>query len=413
LPTKARPSSHRLLALAAALLAGAAVAAPVAEQRTALKEQQGDLRSRIEALRHDLAGSEETRASAADQLRETESAISDSNRKLQRLTEQRQAVQQEVQELEAQAQRLQHQTAGQQSRLSRLLHRRYTRGGTDTLQLVLAGQDPNQAAVDHHLLTVLARATADLIADLRLKAREKLRLTESARQKSAELATIEERQQQARQALLDQQRQRQVLLAQLADKIRGQRRELGSLQKDEKRLGRLIEGLARIVRKSARPRLPTTEPATKTHEVVRSERLPDPAQAGGAFAALKGQLRLPVRGEITNRFGKPRPEGGTTWKGLYIRATEGTQVRAVAAGQVVYADWLRGFGNLLVVDHGDEFLSVYGYNQSLLRETGDQIKAGEAIATVGNSGGNAESGLYFELRHQGQAFDPLRWVSLR
>jgi septal ring factor EnvC (AmiA/AmiB activator) len=85
----------------------------------------------------------------------------------------------------------------------------------------------------------------------------------------------------------------------------------------------------------------------------------------------------------------------------------------VAAGQVVYADWLRGFGNLLIVDHGDGFLSIYGNNQSLLRDTGDTVKGGEVLATVGNSGGNVESGLYFELRHQGQPFDPSRWFSLR
>jgi len=154
-------------------------------------------------------------------------------------------------------------------------------------------------------------------------------------------------------------------------------------------------------------------PGKQPPATVRNERTPDPAQAGGAFAALRGKLALPVRGEIASRFGKPRPEGGTTWKGLFIRAAEGAEVRAVAAGEVVFADWLRGFGNLLVVDHGDDFLSVYGNNQSLLKETGQRVAPGEVVATVGNTGGSPESGLYFELRHQGQAFDPIRWVRLR
>ena len=95
------------------------------------------------------------------------------------------------------------------------------------------------------------------------------------------------------------------------------------------------------------------------------------------------------------------------------QAPEGPEVRAAAAGQVVHADWLRGYGNLMVLDHGDGLLSVYGNNESLLREAGQAVKAGEVVATVGNTGGNPESGLYFELRHQGQAFDPLRWVSPR
>jgi septal ring factor EnvC (AmiA/AmiB activator) len=411
LPTRARPGSRRLAAAAALLAWSAVQAAPGTEQRAALKEQQGELRERIQTLRRDLAGSEESRAAAADQLRETESAISDTNRRLHRLAEHRSTLEAESHDLEQQSQRLQRLTAAQQERLSRLLHRRYLHGRPDALQLLLAGRDPNQVAVDQHLLSLLTRATAGLIDDLRQKGRDKQRLAEASRQKTAELAAIETTQQQARQALLDQQRQRQVLLAQLADRIRGQRRELGSLQKDDKRLAKLIEGLARIVRKPP-PRPSPATPVAATPS-PRHEARSDPAQATGAFAALRGKLPLPVRGTVASGFGKPRPEGGTTWKGLYIRAAEGTPVKAVAAGQVVHADWLRGFGNLLVIDHGDDFMSVYGYNQSLMRETGDQVKAGEVVATVGSSGGNAESGLYFELRHQGQAFDPLRWVGHR
>lgn len=371
------------------------------------------MRGRIESLRRDLAKSEESRAYAVDQLRETESAISDANRGLRRLAEQRGAIQADIRELDAQSRRLAEQTAAQQAQLSRLLYRHYTRGGdADALQLLVAGRDPNQAALDYQFLKRLSQAKADLITDLREKAREKKRLTEAARDKNVELAAVEQRQEEARVHLLDQQRQRQVLLAHTADKIKAQRREIGALEKDEKRLAKLIENLTRIVRRPSRP-----APAARANEpapaAIRNERVPDPAQAGGAFAALRGHLHLPVRGEIAGRFGRPRPEGGTTWKGLFIRAAEGSEVRAVAAGQVVYADWLRGFGNLLVVDHGDAFLSVYGNNQSLLKEAGQTVKPGEVIATVGSSGGNQESGLYFELRHQGQAFDPLRWVGLR
>ncbi len=136
----------------------------------------------------------------------------------------------------------------------------------------------------------------------------------------------------------------------------------------------------------------------------------DPGNVGGSFAALRGQLRLPVKGTIEGRFGSPRPEGGATWKGIFIRAAEGLDVRAVAGGAVVFSDWLRGFGNLLIIDHGDDFLSVYGNNESLLAAAGASVKDGEAVATVGNSGGNPDSGLYFELRHRGQPFDPLKWA---
>ena len=102
-----------------------------------------------------------------------------------------------------------------------------------------------------------------------------------------------------------------------------------------------------------------------------------------------------------------------TWKGLFIRADSGTEVRAVAGGRVVFADWIRGFGNLLIVDHGQHYLSIYGNNETLIRQVGVEVGKGDVVATVGNSGGNPEYGLYFELRYEGRAFDPMKWVTLK
>ena len=145
----------------------------------------------------------------------------------------------------------------------------------------------------------------------------------------------------------------------------------------------------------------------------RNERVPEPQTLASAFSALRGQLALPVRGELSGRFGSPRSDGGLTWKGLFLAAKGGESVRAVAAGRVVYADWLRGFGNLLIVDHGENYMSLYGYNETLLKRVGDEVSGGDPVATVGNSGGGTESGLYFELRHQGKPFDPMTWIKPR
>ena len=132
-----------------------------------------------------------------------------------------------------------------------------------------------------------------------------------------------------------------------------------------------------------------------------------------AFDSLKGNLRLPIKGVLLNRYGSARPGGGPGWKGLFIRGTAGQEVHAVAEGRVVFAEWMRGFGNLLILDHGGEYLSIYGNNESLLRAVGDRVEAGEAIATVGASGGSQDSGLYFEMRHEGKAFDPEKWLVAR
>ncbi len=142
--------------------------------------------------------------------------------------------------------------------------------------------------------------------------------------------------------------------------------------------------------------------------------MPDASTDGNPFSALKGRLSLPVRGELANRFGSPRDDGGLTWKGLFIRSAIGEDVKAIARGRIVFADWLRGFGNLLIVDHGGSYMSLYGNNETIRKQVGDSVRSGETIATVGNSSDiNPDSGLYFELRHQGKPFDPLNWVRIK
>nr|MBF0684499.1 peptidoglycan DD-metalloendopeptidase family protein [Pseudomonas sp.] len=139
--------------------------------------------------------------------------------------------------------------------------------------------------------------------------------------------------------------------------------------------------------------------------------LPD-ASIKGNFADLRGRLRLPARGDLAGRFGQARAGGGT-WRGVFIRTPEQTPVLAVAAGTVVFSGWLRGFGNLLILEHGGEYLTVYGNNEAILKEVGDKVSADEAIASAGSSGGQPESGIYFEVRHRGAPVDPLLWAKLR
>jgi septal ring factor EnvC (AmiA/AmiB activator) len=382
--------------------AAGALAAPADVKREELKDLQG----RIQSLQQDIAKAEESRADAAEELREAEQAISEANRKLRELGSERAQVQATLASLDAQSQKLSSRISTQQTQLGRLFTRQYYAGETDALSHLLSGSDPNQLARDAHYLSLLSRAKAGLIRNLGEILDEKKRLAGLAREKSEELAEIEKSQQRERAGLVEQQKKRQAVLARLSDRIKAQRREVSKLKRDEKRLAKLIEGLGRIVAK------PKRAPQAKG-PALRNERTPDASLAGDDFARLKGRLSLPARGELANRFGTPRQEGGTTWKGVFIRAANGTEVKAIAPGRIVFADWLRGFGNLAIVDHGDGYLSVYGNNESLYKAVGQPVKAGEAIASVGNSGGNPETGLYFELRHLGQPLDPLKWVILR
>ena len=129
----------------------------------------------------------------------------------------------------------------------------------------------------------------------------------------------------------------------------------------------------------------------------------------GGFGGLKKGLPYPVHGDVQGRFGVARPDGGI-WRGIVLRSDAGTPVHVVADGRVVYANWLSGFGNIMIVDHGDKYLTIYAYNQSLLKRVGDIVHAGETIARVGATGGQVESGLYFEIRHQGTPVNPLLWL---
>jgi septal ring factor EnvC (AmiA/AmiB activator) len=149
---------------------------------------------------------------------------------------------------------------------------------------------------------------------------------------------------------------------------------------------------------------------TKESKGMSVEQTPVPGLFDGQeFNRLKGQLRLPVKGELIARFGTKRGDG-PSWKGLFIKANEGAEVKAIAAGKVVFAEWLRGFGNMIILDHGGQYLSLYSNAQAVLKHAGDIVKAGDTIANAGNSGGNEETGLYFEMRYKGQVFDPMSWV---
>ncbi|NTV72269.1 MAG: peptidoglycan DD-metalloendopeptidase family protein [Azonexaceae bacterium] len=464
-----RPTGKRLTtALIAAVFLGTAPAGAkpvVAEKKTApmvaspdIAEKQadlGELRSRIEGLRKELSSSEESKADAGDRLRESDRQISRLQRELHELNDSRGQLEKKLKNLEQQSQELGVTLGQQQAQLEKLLYKQYLRGTPDSLQLLLNGDDPNQMARDLHYLSAIALTRAELMGEINATLEKKKSLAADAKERSAELADIEAEQKKRHADLQKQREERQALYAQLASKVSAQRKEIGTLQQNEKRMTQLIDRLSKILaaqaaraakaaetarlaearqaatrqkekerekerekdkrpaqteeREIARP-APSVEPARP--RTVEAENHYEPAPSNGSFARQRGSLRLPVRGAVSGRYGSPR-DGGGTWRGLFIKAGAGSEVKAIAGGRVVFSEWMRGFGNLLIVDHGDAYLSIYGNNDALLKQVGQAVKGGETVATVGNSGGNPESGLYFELRHQGQPIDPMKWASLK
>ena len=422
----------------AGLPAAQALAKEATPTHSEVADKKGDLkelRGQIESLKKGVAAAEGKRADAADQLKDVEQEISRTQRDLHQLGTQRDKLQGALKDLSGQSHELQGRLGNQQQQLEKLVHRQYLQGNPDSLRLLLNGDDPSQMARDLHYLAIIGRARGELLGEIKDNLQRKQAIAANTRDRAAELAAVETRQKEQHDKLLAQREQRKLVLEKISVKISQQRREIGNLQRDEKQLSQLIERLAKIIaanaekaakaEKAARaaqaaqaaksakpaPRQESSPSRATPSTEISNERTPE-ATATGNLARHKGSLRLPTRGVVSNRFGSARQEG-STWKGLFIRAAAGSEVRAIAGGRVVFADWMRGFGNLLIIDHGGSYLSIYGNNEALLKQTGDTLRGGEVIASVGNSGGNPESGLYFELRHQGQPLDPLKWVSLK
>ena len=367
------------------------------------------MRIRIEALKKEIAAIEGNRVEAADALRESEQAISEATRELRNLSSERQTTEQRLQQLGRDSKSARDRADGESRRLAILIRDQYVNRERGYMRMLFSGENPAAAARELHYASYASRAEARLIDSLRGNLKDLQRLAGDARDKSIELADIETRQRAERTQLARESDARRRVLRDLSSKIRTQRKEVSTLEQNEKRLTQLIEKLARMV--MAKPAKPA-KAAEREHPAkpgIRNEAIPE-AGFAGAFAALKGKLRLPIRGELASRFGTPREDGGTTWKGLFIKAPQGEEVKSVAPGRVVFADWMRGFGNLLIVDHGSEYLTIYGNNETLFKQAGETVGSGDTIARVGNSGGNPETGLYFEVRHQGKPFDPQSWI---
>jgi septal ring factor EnvC (AmiA/AmiB activator) len=403
----------------------------------------GDLdqiRSQIEQLRKANQTAQANRSDVADALQASERAISDANRRVVELNRQQHGVDSSLAALSASSANMKQQISKQQSALAALLRQQYQAPKADAAKLLLNGENPNQIARNLAYYTYVSRERAVLIAALRNSEQRLASLTQAQTQKKAQLDAIQQQRLAQRQRLVLQRQEKQQVLEKLGTQIQQQRKQLATLERDQKHLTQLFEALARAAaKKAAAEKLAAEKAAAKQAaaekraaqqarkqnttrpeppdvaqppRVTRPEvELPQAALNGTQFGRLKGKLSLPAQGELVYRFGTPREQGGALWKGIFIRANTGQSVHAVAAGQVVFADWLRGFGNLIIVDHGSGYMSLYSNNESLYKRVGDRVSARETLATVGNSGGNPEAGLYFELRYQSRAFDPMPWMA--
>ena len=429
--TAATDAAARKAETAASRPKKADIPPPSRARQKELQSEQQELKQELAKLKRQLMASEASRTEAADALAASEAAISGANRRLRELADTRKQVEQQIDTLRQRSRTVAASQSRQQAQLAETLRQHQRLTLSDPLQSFVAGGNPAELGRDAEYYGYLSRAAAARIGELQERQSELSALENDSRKKREELAKIAEDEAKNRKQLMAEQARRKQAMSRLARQIAAQRQSISKLERDEKRLGELIGQLSKLLAEQARrdaqreaaraaresgARPPSKGPAAPPARTPPSGPGADPPP-GSQFAQLRGRLPMPVAGEVTGRFGTPRPVEGAgtapTWKGIFIRAPSGTGVHAVAAGQVVFADWLRGFGNLMVIDHGEGFLSVYGNNESLLRNVGDRVAVGDVVAAVGNTGGIEQTGLYFELRFQGRPFDPLKWVAAR
>ncbi|MGB6242329.1 MAG: peptidoglycan DD-metalloendopeptidase family protein [Castellaniella sp.] len=443
----------------------------VAQAQSSLQERQAQaredrqvLRDRIDALQKRIGATESERQDASLALKDSEQAISDISRTLVDLDRRRKTLVATLEQLQDAHRQQSAEFDRQRQALADQLRAQYA-SGLSPWTAVLSGRDPQEIGRELAYLAYVSRARARMLKTLQATVSRLADLQQQADQGQRELDALVADTQVQKQALQAQQAQRRDALAQVQARLKDEHQQAKSLESRDARLGSLIESLdAEIARAEAR-RQAALKAAAERRAKERAEQArreqqrlaqqqaqqvreqaerhvresvgtdlsaeeqaasagqsrpvpptaAEPAEDAGrampdtGFSGLRKNLPRPVAGEVQGRFGMQRPEGGV-WRGIVLRSALGTPVHAVAPGRVVYAHWLSGFGNLLIIDHGQQYLSIYGYTQALLKQVGDVVAAGDVVARVGATGGQVEPGLYFELRHQGAPINPQLWL---
>ncbi|KIC84209.1 murein hydrolase activator EnvC family protein [Pseudomonas sp. C5pp] len=413
-----------------------------ADERAQTQQQLDATRQDIAELKKTLGKLQEEKAGVQKDLKATETDIGNLEKQVEALQQELKKTEGELERLDTEKKKLQSARVEQQRLIAIQARSAYQNGREEYLKLLLNQQNPEKFARTLTYYDYLSKARLEQLRTfnetLRQLANVEQEIATQQQQLLAQRADLDSR----RQALETERGKRQQVLAKLNSDMKDRGQKLQSREQDQADLSKVLktieETLARQAREAEEARKKAllaqqeaekrrqqealaaaaareqarepVEPPKKARTTLGPMVSSDGASYGGAFSAARGKLPWPVNGRLLARFGDARgSDARAKWDGVMISANPGTQVRAVHGGRVVFADWLRGAGLLVILDHGNGYLSLYGHNQSLLKSAGDIVKAGEAISTVGDSGGQDAAGLYFAIRQQGRPTDPSQW----
>ncbi len=375
--------------LASLLAANLALAANPSAQEEVSEQQLKALRKDISKLQGWLTEARGEHSQLENRLRETEVQIGQLVSRIAENSNEAAELEQRLMRLRSEQRSLQTQLDQQAGYLRQQIRSAYAMGRQEYLKVLLNQQEPDRVARLLRYYDYINKKRAEQIEEYLGTARQLSVVQSEIITRGKTLEQVRRSLQNRRSELLAEQKKRQAVVKQLSQEIAGRGDELKKLLADQKRLEQLLEAV--------------------TEAIIK---LPPPRDAS-PFPQMRGKLPWPIKGRVLSAYGSKQYNNRLTSHGMLIQAREGDAVRSIHGGRVVFADWLRGFGFMLIIDHGEGYMSLYGYNQTLNKQPGDWVHGGEVIATAGSTGGQQNNGLYFEIRSDGQPLDPISWIAGR
>ena len=378
-----RPSKLFLSALAVCLLASAPA---MAEDREVREKQLKTVLGKIEKLKQAIDVKEDSKSKYIKQLKSIERNIGGISQDIRAIGKKIKARKKELAALRETRLQHQRQLSRENDYLAEQVYTAFTLGREEKVKLLFSQQEPQSLQRNLVYYQYFSNARVALINDVQANIDKIIETEELIQQARQELEKDQQALNRQKQKLDKDRGKRKSIIASLDQQLKKQGGSLSRLEDEAVQLQNLIKSIQEIF---------VDAPET---EISRR-----------AFAELKGKLAWPVKGKLKRLFGRNKPLSNLRWQGVMIEAPGGTHVQAVSHGRIAFADWLRGLGNLIIIDHGNSYLSLYGHNESLFKSAGEWVDAGEVISSIGSSGGQKKPGLYFEIRKKGKPQNPTGW----
>ena len=382
------PLSRLLLCLLPYLLLAGLAGAPhaQADDKSAREKELKAVLQQIDKLKQAIDAKEDSKSQYIKQLKSIEQQIGRVNGKIRAINRQIGERKTELAALRDTREQHQRQLSRENDYLAEQVYAAFTLGKQEKIKLLFSQQDPERLQRNLVYYQYFSNARVALIGDVQRNIDKIVETETRIRQANRELEASQTALKEEKQQLDRDRGKRESIIASLDRQLKQQGGSLSRLEEEAEQLQRLIDSIEELF------------VDTPENEISQA-----------AFADLKGKLAWPVEGKVRRLFGHNKPYSDLRWQGVIIEAPSGRQVRAVSHGRVAFSDWLRGLGNLIIIDHGNSYLSLYGHNESLYKNAGEWVEAGDVIGSTGSSGGQQESGLYFEIRKKGKPQNPSGW----